>query len=155
MFRAKQTKFEPLSARKCQKRKNNSQNHYLVRNLQHMTIVFDSNLFHNIYLIVVCAMFRAKQTKYEPYYARKCLKRKTKSQKYNLARNGQHMTIVFNSNLFHTIIYTKQCCVPCFVPNKPLYARKCQIRLKKLQNATYHVILSTCLMFSILTISAQ
>ena len=29
------------------------------------------------------------------------------------------MTIFFQSNHFNTIIYTKQCCVPCFVQNKP------------------------------------
>ena len=58
-------------------------------------------------------MFHAKQTKFEPLYARK------KPQKRNIAHNIKHMTNVFDSNLFHTIIYTKYCCVPSFVPNKP------------------------------------
>ena len=37
----------------------------------------------------------------------------------NLARNFKHMTIVLDSNHFSTIIYTKSCRVPSFVPNKP------------------------------------
>ena len=42
-----------------------------------------------------------------PLYARKCQKRLKKPQKRNLARIFKRMTIVFNSNYFKTIIYTK------------------------------------------------
>ena len=44
---------------------------------------------------------------------------KKKLEKSYLARNVKHMTIVFESNYFNTIIYTKQCCVQGFVRNKP------------------------------------
>ena len=47
----------------------------LARNIKHMTILFDSNHFNTlIYKIVLCAMFRGKQTKFEPPYAGKYIK---------------------------------------------------------------------------------
>ena len=44
---------------------------------KHITIVFDSNEFkiNNVYQIALCTKFYAKQTKFEPLYARKCVKR--------------------------------------------------------------------------------
>ena len=71
MFRAKQTKFGPLYARKCQKHLKKPKKRNLARKFKHMTIFFDSKLFqhNNIYEKVLCAMFRAKQTKFEPLYA--------------------------------------------------------------------------------------
>ena len=47
------------------------------RNFKHMTIFFDLKLFkqNNTYEEVFCAMFRAKQTKFEPLDARKFQKR--------------------------------------------------------------------------------
>ena len=42
-----------------------------------------------------------------------------KPQKSNLERNFKHMTIVYDSNYFKTIIYTKSCRVPSFVTNEP------------------------------------
>ena len=74
-FHAKQPKFEPLYARKCQKRLKKPQTRSLARNFKHMTIFWDSNHFNKIYQIVLCAMFHAKQTKFELLYARKCKKR--------------------------------------------------------------------------------
>ena len=56
---------------------------------------------------MLCTMFRGKQTKFEPLYARKCHKQLKKPQKRNLTNNSKHMTIVFNCNHFNTIIYTK------------------------------------------------
>ena len=54
-------------------------------------------------------MFRAKQTKYKLFYARKCQKRLKKPQKHKLAL--QHMTIIFDSNLFaYNIIYQTLFC---------------------------------------------
>ena len=64
-------------------------------------------------------MYRAKQTMFEPLYARNFQKRKNKSQKHNLVSNWEHMAMVFDSNLFDTIIYSKYDCEPSFVPNKP------------------------------------
>ena len=46
----------------------------------------------------------------------KCLKN-AKIRK--LLRNLKQMIIVFNSNHFNTIIYTKLCCVLSFMQNKP------------------------------------
>ena len=49
--------------------------HNLARIFKHMTIFWDSNYFNNIYQIVLCAMFRGKQTIFEPLYARTCKNR--------------------------------------------------------------------------------
>ena len=67
------------------------------------------------YEIRLRAKFRAKPTKFEPLYAKNCKKRLKKPQKRNLARNFKNMSIIIDSLLFHTIIYTKYCCVPSFV----------------------------------------
>ena len=40
------------------------------------------------------------------------------AKKSNLARNIKNMTIVFDSNNWNTVIFTKKCCVPSFIPNK-------------------------------------
>ena len=55
----------------------NPQRRNLARNLEHMTIVFDSIHFNTITYTkdVLCARFRGKQTNFEPHYARKCQKR--------------------------------------------------------------------------------
>ena len=72
-----------------------------------MTIFFDLKLYqqNKIYEKGFFAMFRAKQTKFEPLDARvsKTLK---KPQKRNLARNFKQMTIVFDYNHFNSITYT-------------------------------------------------
>ena len=46
------------------------------RNVKHMTIAFGFYQFqhYNRHLIVLCAMFRGKQTKFEPLHTRKCQK---------------------------------------------------------------------------------
>ena len=58
----------------------------------------------------------------------------------NLARNFKHLTIVFDSNYFNTIIYTKRFNVLGFVRNKSslnhFYARKCQKNIKNIKNTT-------------------
>ena len=41
--------------------------------------------------------------------AKNVLKKPQKNATYNVFK---HMTIVFNSNHFNTIIYTNKCCVP-------------------------------------------
>ena len=46
-------------------------------------------------------------------------KKQKHAKKCNLVRNFKHMTTVFNSNNFKTVIYTIQCFVPSFMPNKP------------------------------------
>ena len=47
------------------------------------------------------------------------------------------MNIIFNSNHFNTIIYTKLCCVPSFMQNKPslndIMRESAQKRIKKLK----------------------
>ena len=65
------------------------------------------------------ATFDVKQTKFELFFTRKCLKHLKKPRKCNLGRNVKDMTIVFDYNLFNTITYTKKCCVPCFLANTP------------------------------------
>ena len=50
------------------------------------------------------AMFRAKQNKFVPENAKKARK---KLEKSNLERNLKHITIVFDSNHYNTIIFTK------------------------------------------------
>ena len=81
----------------------------LVRNMKHMAIVFDSNHFNKIlYTKQGCVPFyRGKQTKFEQFYVRKCQKRLKNLKKHNLACNIKLMTIIFDSNHFNTIIYTK------------------------------------------------
>ena len=54
----------------------------------------------------MCAIFRGKQSKFN-HFMRESAKNAKKPQKCNLARNIKHMTIVFDSNRFKTIIYTK------------------------------------------------
>ena len=49
--------------------------HNLARIFKHTTIFWDSYYFNNIYQIVLCAMFRGKQTNFESLYARTCKKR--------------------------------------------------------------------------------
>ena len=107
MFRSKQTKFEPLNARKCQKRLKNLKKRNLARHFKHISIVFDSNHFNIITYakILLCAMFRAKKTRFEPLY--ELSKSHKKPQKRNFARNINYMIIVFDSNHFSTITYTE------------------------------------------------
>ena len=62
---------------------------------------------NKMYQIVFCAKFHGQQTKIEPLYARKCHKRLKKPQKRNLVCHLKNMTIVFDSNDFNMIIYTK------------------------------------------------
>ena len=47
-FHGKQTKFQPLFARKCQKRLKKLQYRNLARNFKHTTIVFDYKNFITI-----------------------------------------------------------------------------------------------------------
>ena len=42
----------------------------------------------------------------------------------------QHFTIVFKSNNFNTIIYTKYYCVPTFIPNKQSFKVLKQVSAK-------------------------
>ena len=42
-----------------------------------------------------------------------------KPQRRSLARNIKHITIFLDSN--HLKIYTKKCCVPNFIENKPSF----------------------------------
>ena len=53
------------------------------------------------------------------YFMQENAKKALKTQKRNLARNFKHMTIVLDSNYIKTIIDTKECRVPSFVPTKP------------------------------------
>ena len=53
------------------------------------------------------------------YFKRESAKNAEKTFKRNLERNFKHMTIVFDSNNFNTILYTKYCCVQSFMQNKP------------------------------------
>ena len=63
-------------------------------------------------------MFDAKQTKFDPLYARKLQKHLKNPLKSNLARNIKHMTIFLDSKHFNIAVYTKWCCVQGFVPKK-------------------------------------
>ena len=47
-FRAKQTNFDPLNGRKCQKHLKKPQKRNLARNINHMIIDFDSNHFNTL-----------------------------------------------------------------------------------------------------------
>ena len=67
-FRAKQTKFELLYARKCQK---SLKTHKIA--IKHV-ISFIGLLFSIITISIPNSKFRAKYTKFELIYARKCLK---------------------------------------------------------------------------------
>ena len=67
--------------------------------------------------MVLCAMLRAKQTKFELLYAPKCQK-SLKTHKIATKHVISTICLIFNSNHFNTIIYTNECCVPCCVQNK-------------------------------------
>ena len=76
MFRVKQTIFELLYAQKCQKRfkkpiKSQLNTKFLACDY---VLQFKPLQHNNIYQIVLCAMFHAKQTKFELLCARKCQK---------------------------------------------------------------------------------
>ena len=86
-----------------------------------MTIVFYSNHFNSIQYSKQCSVtsFVANKSSFN-YFSQECAENALKKpQKRNLACNFKPMTIVFNSFYFKTIIYTKQCCVPRFMANKP------------------------------------
>ena len=127
MFPCKQTKFQQLFARKCLKLRKKSKKRNLTPNLQLMTIVFNSNYFKTIIYTKQCSMpsFVANKKSFNHFLRESTLalkkKRLKKPQKHNLARNLKHITIVYNSNHFNTITYTKQCCVPRFLANKPSF----------------------------------
>ena len=91
-------------------------------------------------------MFRGKQTGMNNFMRESAKKAKKKLEKCNLARNYKHMTIVFDSNHFNTIIYTKQCRVLCLLQNKPslnhFMREKAKKAKKKFKKATQHVISS-------------
>ena len=53
------------------------------------------------------------------HFMRESGKMPKKPLKPNFARSFKHMTTVFYSNNFNTKKYTKWCCVPSFVTNKP------------------------------------
>ena len=53
------------------------------------------------------------------HFKRQSGKNAKKPLKPNFAHTFKHMTIVFDSNNFNTIKYTKRCCLPSFVANKP------------------------------------
>ena len=85
-----------------------------------MTIFFDSNHFNTIIYTKQCCVpcFVANKPSLN-HFMRESVKNAQKTSKRNLTLNFKHMTISFNSKHFNTIIYTKQCYVPSFVPHKP------------------------------------
>ena len=73
-----------------------------------MTTVLDSNHFKTIiYTHYCCALSFAPQKPNLNHFMREIAKNAYKTKKRNLARNFKHMTIVFDSNYFKKIIYTK------------------------------------------------
>ena len=85
-----------------------------------MAIVFNSKNLNTI--IFINKFCEPSFLIYKPslnHFMRENAKNAKKPLKSNLARNFKYMTIVFNSNHFSTPIYTKYCCVPSFMPNKP------------------------------------
>ena len=66
----------------------------------------------------MCAKFRCQTNQVLTILREKVPRILKNPLKRHIARIFKHMTIVFNSNLFNTIIYTKECCVPSFVPIK-------------------------------------
>ena len=68
------------------------------------------------------------------YFMRESAKSAKQPQKRNFACNLKNMSIVFDSNHFHTITYNILYCIPSFVPNKPSlnhFMRECRNMLKK------------------------
>ena len=85
-----------------------------------MNTFLDSNHFKTIiYTKYCCALSFVPHKGGLNHFMREIAKNAYKITKRNLARNFKHMTIVFDSNDFKTIIYTKWCCVLCFAANKP------------------------------------
>ena len=78
-------------------------------NFKHINNLFDSNHFNTIKYIpnsVVCHVSR-QITQVWTTLSKKVPKTLKKPQKWNVARNLKHMNIVFDSNHFNTITYTK------------------------------------------------
>ena len=108
----------------------------LARNLKHMTIDFDSNHYTTIIYSKQCWVPRFVPSKpsLNHFMRESAKKHKKKPLKSNYALNLKQMNIVFDSNAFNTIIYTKECAVQSFVPNKPSlnhFIRECAKTLKK------------------------
>ena len=85
-----------------------------------MIIFLASNQFNTITYAKQCcvpSLVAKKQTL--NHFMRETTKNAKKTIKRNLARNFKDIKIVFDSKNFKIITYTKQCCVPCYVPNKP------------------------------------
>ena len=94
----------------------NSYNRNLARNFKHMNNIFNSN---QIQKIDFCAKFLSKQTKFELHYPRKCPKH-LKTLKIGTCHVLSSICLWFSiQTILKKIIYTKRCCVPSFVQNKP------------------------------------
>ena len=123
------------------------QKHKLVCSFKHIIIVSDFNHFNKItYTKQFCVPSFAANKPCLNHYIRESAKNAVILKKRNLARNIQHMTIIFDSNLLKKITNAKQCCVPCFVPNQPRFhhfIRQSEKNGKKnLKNTIKHVISS-------------
>ena len=72
--------------------------------------------------------------KYITTLCKKVQKKIKKLNKSNIARHLKNMTKIFTSIYLNTIIYTKECCFPCLLPNKPSmnhFMRERAIKAKK------------------------
>ena len=108
------------SMRESAKKHKKAQKRILARNIKHMTIVFYSNHFNTIlYTKKWCVPFFVAYKRSMNHFMRESAKNAKKPQKCNLAHNIKHMTIIFDSNHLNKIFYTKYCCVPSFMANKP------------------------------------
>ena len=111
-FRAKQTKFEILYARKCQKS---------FKTLKIATWHVISNIWlwfsilttYTQYYIPNSAFWQVsyKTNQVWDSLCAKVTKRLKNPKNHSLACKFWHMTMIFTSNHFNTIVYSKQCCV--------------------------------------------
>ena len=86
-----------------------------------MIIFFNSNHYNSKYIpnSVECQVSMPNKPSVN-YFIRESTKNAKKNPlKRHIARNFKHINIVFNSNLFNAIIYSKECCLPSLVPIKP------------------------------------
>ena len=86
-----------------------------------MTIIFDLTMSTQEYIAnsMGCHISCQKKPSLNSLILEKVQKTIKKHYKSKLARNFNHMIIVFVYNHVNTIIFTKKCCVPSFLPNKP------------------------------------
>ena len=83
-----------------------------------MTIYFDSNHFKKItYIKKYCVPSFMLNKPSLHHFVRENAKNAKQPKKRNFACNFKHMTTVFDSKHFNTIIYNILYCVPSFIPN--------------------------------------